>query len=244
MERREQDPGQIKREAFERSDGIGSIMTRGLWGERMGIPSERETKEALVLITSEFLNPVLEMYTKGKILKKFKETASKAYGYPLSAPHLSAEVINAIAVALRDDAIEDFKNNELSSIKVESIVAYDVSMGIMEVLSTIIDAENTIRGSFDNESLRRSSEYPAGTLSLSQEADIFLNARVKALDYSKLLREDPTGKSLVRHAVEEVENPERKLAPNLRELVVHGATFAERAYAVMYPLAAKMNNPT
>lgn len=246
MESGEQDPGEkLRREAFEHNDVVGSTVTRRLIGEVVRKPSEKETREALELITSEVLNPMLEDYASRDTLKKFKEIASKTYGYPLSATHLSASVIYAIAMGLNSEATQDFKNSSLlSSVPIESICAYDVSVGIMGVASTIEHAENVLRGTYDKESGDIYSEYLAGAVSLSDEADSFLSEKAKALDYAKLLKEDPTGRSLIRHAVEEIENPQRELAPNLRGFVTHGARFAQKAYGIVYPLAEKIIKPT
>ncbi len=241
MEGHEQDSRQkSRRQAFEHSDALGLAVTRLLIGETMKNPSERETREVLERITSEILNPTLEEYSSGDKLKKFKEIASKHFGYPLSAPHLSSSIISLIAGDLRSEATEDFKNSEISSIPIELICAYDINVGIMKVVSAIEDAENAIRETSDNALGRSISEHLAGTASLSDQTNLFLSKKTKALEYSRFLKEDPTGKSLIRHAVEEIENPQRELAPNLREFVVHGARFAESAYGIVYPRAEKL----
>ena len=130
MEGREQNSGnRLRREAFEHSDEVGEVVTRQLIAEKIGNPSEKQTRKTLEKITSEVLNPMLEKYTNVETLKKFKEIASKIYGYPLSATHLSASVINSIAAGLSSVAIENFKNNELSSIPIETICASDVCVG-------------------------------------------------------------------------------------------------------------------
>lgn len=245
MERDEQDSGQeFRREAFERSAGYGSRVTRRLISEGVSNPSERETRELLELITSDILNPVLEEHASSDTLKAFKEIDSKRYDYPLSAPHLSSLFISHIAGVLLGRTIEDFKNKELSSIPILSICLYDVGSGISGVASTIQDAENAIRGTFDNELGSLISESPAGAISLSDQADFFLKEKAKALKYSKLLKEDHTGRSLVRHAVEEIENPKYEHGPCLREFAVYGARFAEKVYGIVYPLAEKINKPT
>ena len=246
MERRGQDPGQeFRHEAFERSNAYGQIVTRRLISEVIKKPSEKEASEALELITSKVLNPTLEAYTNGDTLKKIKEMASRKYGYPLSAPHLSASVLHTIAFVLNSAATEDFKNSELSSIPIECIYAYDISTGILLVTQSIIDAENIVRGTYDNKLERIIFESPTGVVSLPEQADRFLAEKARALEYAKLLKKDPTGKNLIRHAVEEIENsPNRELAPFLREFVMHGMTFAESAYGIVYPLAEKINQST
>jgi len=246
MERDEQDPGQeFRREVFERNDEVGSAVTRLLIAEKMGNPSEIETKEALQLITSGVLNPMLEECTSRDALKMFKEVFSKTYGYPLSAPLLSSSVIYDIAMSLSSETTQGFKNTSLlSSVPIELICVYDVSVGIMEAVSAIKDAENSISGTSDNELVRHFSERLAGTFSLSDQADFFLSKKAEALKYSKLLKEDPTGRNLIRHVVQEIENPKKELYPNLREFVVHGARFAQSAYEIVYPLAEKIIKPT
>ena len=242
MGRREQDPRQkSRREAFEHSDAFGLAVTRLLIGDVMKKPSERETRETLEWITSEILNPTLKVYTSVDQLKKFKEITSKHFGYPLSAPHLSSSIISLIAGDLRSEATEDFKNREIPSIPIKLICAYDVNVGIMRVVSAIEYAENAIRETSDNALGRSISERLAGVASLSDQTNLFLSKKRKALEYSKFLKEDPTGKSLIRYAVEETENPQSELSPNLREFVVHGARFAQNAYGIIYPIAERIN---
>lgn len=177
-------------------------------------------------------------------MKKIQEIASRKYGYPLSPPHLSASVLHTIAFVLNSAATEDFKNSELSLIPIESIYVYDISTGILLVTQSIIDAENIVRGTYDNKLGRIIFEYPTGAVNLPEQADHFLAEKARALEYARLLKKDPTGKNLIRHAVEEIENPpQRELAPFLREFVIHGARFAESAYGIVYPLAEKINKP-
>lgn len=241
MERREQDHGQKIREAFEHSDEIGSITTRRLWGEKMANPSEEESRKALEMITSEVLNPALQDYTNIDILKKFKKIASEKYGFPLSPPFLSKSVIVSIAMKLNREVTQEFKNTSLlSSIPIEHICAYDMNVGIIQVLSTIRDAEFVLNGTYDKEMGVLYDEW-SEVISPLVQAESLLAEKTKALEYATLLKENPTGKSLIRHAVEEVENPQTDFTPYLKEFVVAGARFAQNAYETIYPLAERVS---
>lgn len=245
MERREQDPGEkLRREAFERSAEHGGLVTRRLISERVRHPSERESREAIEFITSEVLNPILQDCTNVDMLKEFKEHASKKYGHPLSTPYLSAYVISDIATSLNNEAIQVFKDRELLSIPIEFIFLYDMSIETMNVALTIKGTEDAIRGTFDNELGNSIYDGLVGDASLSEQADLFLAEKARALECSKLLMEDPTGKSVVRQAVEEIENPKYEHGPCIREFAVYGARFAETAYGIVYPLAEKIIKPT
>ena len=111
--------------------------------------------------------------------------------------------------------------------------------GVMEVISSIKDAEDVLRGSYEKKSGDFYNELPAGAVRHSEQADLFLKGRARTLEYTKLLKENPTGRSLIRHVLEEIENPKKEFYPNLRKFVVHGARFAQGAYGIVYPLAEK-----
>lgn len=245
MEGNQQESEQnLRREVFERNDIYGAAVTRRLISERLKHPSEKESKDTIALITSEFFNPALQAYTNVDILKKYKKIASEKYGFPLSPPFLSISVIRSIAMELNGEATQEFKNTSLlSSIPIEIACAYDMSIGIMKVLSTIQDAEYVLRRTYDKKIGVFYDEW-SEVISPLVQAESFLAQKAKALEYATLLKEDPTGKSLIRHAVEEIEDPKEEFYPSLREFVVHGARLAESAYGIVYPLAEKIIKPT
>lgn len=245
MERRDRyDPEQERREAFNQDDSYGAYVTRYLISENVRRPSESESSDAISII-SGILDPMLQDLTSIDIdkLKEYKNNASERYGYSLSAPLLSSLVIFDIAMELSNEATQEFKNRPtLSSIPTAYICEYDISAGIIHVTSAIQDAENVIRGTFDKEfaDFYNSDDPLAVAISPSEQAEIFIEQKARTLKCSALLNEDPTGKSLIRYAVEEIENPQNDFTPSLREFMVVGARFAQRAYETIYPLAEKL----
>lgn len=244
MEHDRYDPEQMRKEAFEHSDQIGANETRLLLQETTRAPTQRESREAIEAVTSQTLNPMLKAYTNADLLKKLKTLSQEEMGHLLSTPLLSASVLSAIAQLLEKETTESFKNSPLLSlIPADSICGFDTSAGIQNIALPIYDTECVIRGTFDRK-LDLMTEQYAGGHNMAQMANIFLAQKAKASEYASLLTDDPTGNSLIRHAVEEIEqssDQDEWFAIYTKEFLVHGARFAQRAYGIIYPLAEKVN---
>ncbi|MBI2049391.1 hypothetical protein HYT32_00545 [Candidatus Roizmanbacteria bacterium] len=114
----------------------------------------------------------------------------------------------------------------------------DFSYGILYAGKTIMDAEDSIRGSIS----QKAREFLAHreSISATEEAELFAQITTFASQNSDLLRKDPTGASIIESLIPKLgQTPSIGDVPAYfdRELVIEGLKFARNMHKIVYPLA-------
>ncbi len=205
---------------------------------------KKEIKRKTKSVYTDFFNPLLDSLSKNQEevisqLQKLKEF-HKRNGVRTSPPFLSARLLASIAE--RNIIIATTQRLQHGLSLSRYLVAFDANAGIMYSSSYILGAEDKIRESFDD-------NFSRSSMSLQLEADplawaeMFLKTRALFTNFAELIKQDPTGMTLLRDIVQELEKTPPDELPFLKEPFLLGARFtAEKAYPIVYSLAQKLNN--
>jgi len=115
---------------------------------------------------------------------------------------------------------------------------FDFLMEANRTASSILQAESALRGTLEAEL--------GNNIDALQHVDptdsitAFLAVRKKAADNINLLKQDPSGESLMHQTAESLKTKPLDFPFQDRNVVLQGASFAGRVYGLVYPLAERV----
>lgn len=115
-------------------------------------------------------------------------------------------------------------------------VFFDCALGSITITNSIVSAEDVVRGNFEAD-LSRSLDDPSFNRDPTKVAEVLLKAKKDANGWSKLLIQDPTGRSLVERVVKSIEEHGAPLKFLTKDFYLEGARFAQEGYDLILPLA-------
>jgi hypothetical protein len=182
-------------------------------------------------------------------LKRHKAELTQRKGAAPSRPNLTAEKVTmSIYYPMHNAALEAYNAPGLPKPVFTSW--YDYASGIAEVTSDVFEAEQYIEGVSDRTAAEAIAQventYRHAPPPIDHATQGYLYLMNKSKRSVQLLMDDPTGKTLIATAVNEIardagrparEREYHRILPFQEpRLVLAGAEFARRAYEQLYPL--------
>lgn len=218
----------------------GNFFGDGFQRISLGDPSQQEIEFMLGEFQASYRRRLLKIYgnkrRSTRDLTEFREN-ELARGHTVSKPSLVALFISVTtAIFFKEDIHKMAKGYEGFIV---TRFAFDNYFGVKEVLASVIGAETEIRGQTEQKASDHladiDDQFP-GLLSISDQAQKYLDAKDQNKKDAQLLTEDPTGFQLIDRSLE---NLSQKLAhiedyPFCKEYVLAGGKLARDAYKILY----------
>lgn len=225
-----------------------------LWQERERLRGVKPSVEELLGIKNRFPlmfseKDFLDSLEKGKgllqnELRKYREEMEKQTGKKLSRPALCADHLLVLSANVSHLALACREEENIPGF----IAFHDISIGISNIASSLLSAEEEIAEDSDRNiigAIDEVADWMSTPMSTGERAERYLTIKRRDQNLMPLLIKDPSGFLLVESVVGQLKekfNQPKSPEPTflIPEFVIAGAELATKTYKTLYPLTEEL----
>jgi len=195
--------------------------------------------------TSRFMNDELALLRK-KLIGDYADERYVTYlletiktqnesGISASRLSLSASAVLVSAIRLQEFAKQSFDSKLIPGYR----FLFDFYIGMRHTLNALLLADNESRAETQIVDVV-SSAADVLTTTIPEQADAYLSVKERVKQDAALLKEDPSGSSLLDNHLQRVNSGEFLWESQSKDYVLAGATLAAELYRSVYKISAKL----